>query len=459
MKKLFTVMATIALSLTATPAAMAFCGFYVAQAGAELFNNASKVVLVRDGDRTVITMANDYAGDVNQFAMVVPVPDVPEREDIQLGSTAHIDHLDKFTAPRLVEYFDSDPCSPQLERFSMGIAQPMVAGSPLADGAVRRKDLGVTIEAQYEVGEYDIQILSAKQSGGLLTFLNQSGYDVPQQARTVLADYISGGMKFFVARVNLDRVDRPADPSEATFLRPLRISMTTDKFMLPIRLGMVNAKGDQELFVYAITRKGRVESANYRNAQIPSDTELPPFTEFVFDHFYPDMFTLAKQRNHPSSVFLEYAWDLSWCDPCAANPPSREDLVRLGVFWLGQEAPVIAPPPGSTGTRVAPVLPRVIVGNGPMEAYITRLHVRYNDETFPQDLEFRVTDNRANFQGRYITRHPWQGEASCPAGVAYRQKLMLRQVQEAATLGYLTGWPMSYIQDQQKVFTGKPNGG
>ena len=41
----------------------AFCGFYVTKADTKLFNRASKVVLVRDGDRTVLTMANDFRGD------------------------------------------------------------------------------------------------------------------------------------------------------------------------------------------------------------------------------------------------------------------------------------------------------------------------------------------------------------------------------------------------------------
>src|SRR5438045_3806891 len=38
----------------------AFCGFYVAKADTTLFNKASQVVLVRNGDKTVLTMANDY---------------------------------------------------------------------------------------------------------------------------------------------------------------------------------------------------------------------------------------------------------------------------------------------------------------------------------------------------------------------------------------------------------------
>ena len=65
----------LALALLLVPrAAHAFCGFYVGKADAKLFNEASQVILVRDGDRTVISMRNDFQGDLSEFALVVPVP-------------------------------------------------------------------------------------------------------------------------------------------------------------------------------------------------------------------------------------------------------------------------------------------------------------------------------------------------------------------------------------------------
>src|ERR1700694_5533331 len=141
----------------------AFCGFYVAKADTKLFNRASQVVLVRDGDRTVLTMANDFKGNPQEFAIVIPVPTRIERDQIHVGDKALIDHLDGYSAPRLVEYFDENPCDLRLVdrmqlRASAAGPSPAVAGRSVA------KSLGVTIEAQYTVGEYDIIILSATQS-------------------------------------------------------------------------------------------------------------------------------------------------------------------------------------------------------------------------------------------------------------------------------------------------------
>jgi hypothetical protein len=152
-----------------SPAA-AFCGFYVAKADIDLFNSASKVVYMRDENRSVIMMVSDYEGSPAEFAMVVPTPSVLSENQINITTNALVDHLDAYTAPRLVEYFDENPCRPIMR-------ERMVAMSTMEDGgpASGDKSLGVTIEASYTVGEYDIQILSATQSDGLTTWLTGNG--------------------------------------------------------------------------------------------------------------------------------------------------------------------------------------------------------------------------------------------------------------------------------------------
>ena len=73
--KLFLLVFLIAPEMT-----RAFCGFYVAKADSKLFNKASQVVLARDGNRTVLTMANDYEGEAKDFDVVIPVPTPPSPE-------------------------------------------------------------------------------------------------------------------------------------------------------------------------------------------------------------------------------------------------------------------------------------------------------------------------------------------------------------------------------------------
>ncbi len=104
--------------------------------------------------------------------------------------------------------------------------------------------------------------------------------------------------------------------------------------MLPIRLGTLNADGTQELYVYTLTRKGRVETTNYRTVRLPTGMDLPVYVKDDFGRFYRDMFTQQVEREDMRAVFLEYAWDMAWCDPCAADPLSHDELRELGVFWL-----------------------------------------------------------------------------------------------------------------------------
>ncbi len=423
MRILVSIAAAIAV-LGLSSIAQAFCGFYVARADTSLFNNASQVVIVRDQDRTVLTMANDFQGDVEDFAVVIPVPSFIQREQINVADKALVDHLDAYTAPRLVEYHDPDPCL-RYERMAE-MAQDM-AGLPASVGEPKKsgRARGVTIEASYTVGEYDILILSANESNGLIAWLNDNGYRIPKGADRVVGSYLRQDMRFFVAKVNLEEQAR----SGYSYLRPLQVAYESNKFMLPIRLGTLNAKGQQELYVYTLTRTGRVETTNYRTVKLPSNAELPEFVQAEFGEFYRDMFARQTIAENGRAVFLEYAWDMAWCDPCAADPLSSDELRKLGVFWVGGPQP--------NKGRIAP--------SPAQNVFVTRLHVRYDSRHFPEDLMFQETGDRTNYQGRYIIRHPWKGEFSCDAS-AYKAQVRERQEREARTLAKLTGWDIEDIR-------------
>ena len=421
MKYIATILAAV-ITIAISSTAQAFCGFYVAKADTGLFNRASQVVLVRDGKRTVITMANDFEGNVEDFAVVVPVPTFIERGQINIGDKAVIDHLDAYTSPRLVEYFDPDPCT---VRRRLELSQDMDA-LPSSKSVMESKarSQGVTIEASYSVGEYDILILSAEESDGLIKWLHDNGYRIPRGADRVVGSYLKQDMRFFVAKVNVEKQKK----SGYTYLRPLQVAYESNRFMLPIRLGTLNAKEQQDLYVYALTRTGRVETTNYRTVKLPSNMDIPAFVKSNFAAFYRDMFARQAEVENNRGVFLEYAWDMSWCDPCAADPLSARELRNLGVFWLVED---------STMQKIAP--PQA------QNVFVTRLHVRYDREHFPEDLVFQETGDRQNFQGRYVVRHPWTGKPSCDL-TAYHEATRKRQEREAQQLASLTGWDIDEIR-------------
>jgi hypothetical protein len=416
---------TALLSQAIAGPAAAFCGFYVAKADSKLFNKSSKVVLARDGNHTAITMASDYEGEPKEFALVIPVPTFIDRKQIGVVDMKTVDHIDAYTAPRLVEYADEDPCRPVMA--VAAVPQTASVARSLPPTMLAGRYAGVTVEANYDVAEYDVSILSAKESDGLVNWLTDNGYKIPAGATAVLGSYIKQNMRFFVAKVNLDRMNLIG----AGYLRPLQVRYETPKFMLPLRLGTVNANGPQDLIVYALTRNGRVEAANYRNVKVPSGVDVPLFVKADFGSFYRAMFDRAVARENMQAVFVEYAWDLRWCDPCAAKPLANSELAELGARWIADDS--TKPYLGGFGST-----------------FVTRLHVRYDAKSFPEDITFMETKDSESFQGRYVLHQPWRGNATCAAAQAYRASLPATFAQQATNLAALTGWPRRDIEAQME---------
>ncbi|MCB9535515.1 MAG: DUF2330 domain-containing protein [Myxococcales bacterium] len=413
---------TLALALLAPSAATAFCGFFVSGADAELYNDASQVVLMRKGNRTVMSMSNTYKGPPKDFAMVVPVPTVLQKEDVKTLAPDVFDRVDQLSAPRLVEYWEQDPCyvpPPPAARFMAGA---MDDGAVMESGA--GPDLGVKVEAQFEAGEYQIVILSAKEATGLDTWLRQNKYNIPKGADKALAPYITEGMKFFVAKVNIEKVKR--DARGVVVLSPLRFSFESETLRLPVRLGLLNAQGHQDLLVYVLHPTKRFEVANYPNLFIPTNVEVLDKVRHSFGAFYVSLFDATLAKAGGKGVVTEYAWQTNGCDPCPVPPLTDGDLVTLGGDLLG----LTAKPDDAKPVPGQPFF-------GPAASWVlTRLHTRYSKESLSEDLVFReagaITGGRAewggksveqagevrqananNFQGRYIIRHPWTGEVKC----------------------------------------------
>ncbi|MBK9034582.1 MAG: DUF2330 domain-containing protein [Myxococcales bacterium] len=405
--KLRLALAAAAAALATTPTlAHAFCGFYVGGGGAELFNNATQVVLMRDGTRTVLSMQNNYQGPPSDFAMVVPVPVVLQEANVKTLPREVFAKVDQMGSPRLVEYWEADPCAPDEIMYDRSMV-PMMEMADDAPSSATGGSHGVTIEAQFTVGEYQIVILSAKDSTGLDAWLREQKYQIPKGAEPLLRPYVEAGSKFFVAKV---------DPKKVTFdhgmaqLSPLRFHYDSDEFSLPVRLGMANSSGTQDLIVNILAPSQRYQVANYGNVTIPTNLDVKPETKTQFGAFYAALFDRTVEQN-PGAVVTEYAWDASTCDPCPGPNLDGNDFMTLGADVLGTD--------------------------NYWGLVLTRLHARYAKGALTDDLVFKgaepivggrefVVDDATgkleersrpsdtnNFQGRYAIRHAWTGPITC----------------------------------------------
>ncbi len=274
------------------------------------------------------------------------------------------------------------------------------------------------VEATFSVGEYDVVILSAKDALGLDVWLKENRYKIPDGAAPLLRPYVQNNWKFFVAKVNSKKVKFVAGQA---VLSPLRFHYDSEKFELPVRLGLVNSAGSQDLIVHVIA-KGRYEVANRPNVTIPTNLDVKTSVQPKFGAFYADLVERTFTKN-PTAAITEFAWQGALpppevmseqgiygvtCDPCPPPHPIDDPLAR----YLG-----------------ADVLPGIKsdaqVAKFASEATVTRLHLRYTKESLTDDLVFKQVEpihggipgvakpeaakvNR--FQGRYVM---WKRGGMC----------------------------------------------
>lgn len=323
--------------LGSTPAsAFAFCGFYVASAEGDLQNASTHVILMRAGTQTVLSMQNDYRGPVEDFAMIVPVPAVLSEDDVRTLPSELFQRVLDLTGPRLVEYWEADPCRVEATgEGTIGLGNLGTIGHGAGgSGYGRGAEFNVRVEAQFAVGEYDIEILSAEESDGLEGWLRANEYRVPDGAAAMLRPYVESGMKFFVAKVDASRARFEGGRA---VLSPLRVNYASETFQLPVRLGMLNSGGSQDLIVNVIGQNQRYEVANYPNAFIPTNLDLSNEARDHFGALYDALFTETLEQN-PGAVITEYSWQAGSCDPCPTEALTPVELATLGGDVAGGEA-------------------------------------------------------------------------------------------------------------------------
>jgi hypothetical protein len=385
----------------------AFCGFYVAGSDASLTADATQVVLMRHGTRTILSMQNNYKGPTEDFAMVVPVPQVLKKDQVKTLPKEAFGKIDRLTAPRLVEYWEQDPCNLANHRYDEQPVRMLAEADSGSSSIFKKRKPKVKVEAKFDVGEYNVVILSATESTALDTWLRQNDYNIPDGAAPYLEPYVQSGMYFFVARVDMQKVKQT--PGGPAILSPLRFHYDNDAFFLPIRLGMINSAGKQDLLVYVLAQEQRYKVANRPNTYIPTNIEVKNGVRDNFPQFYDALFTRTLE-DKPGAVVTEYAWSSTKCDPCPGPTLNQEDFLTFG----------------------ADVLPDDLDQFGWV---VTRLHARYSADQIGEDLVFvtshpivggrevRDADGALergaaksdwnNFQGRYIIRHEWSGPVEC----------------------------------------------
>lgn len=351
--------------------AQAFCGTYIGGADAELWNRASAVAWVREGEHTTLTMANDVESNVADFALVVPVPQVLDAEMVHIVDPQLFAHLDLFSSPRLVEYSCDEVSRPPwyedcIESYPDYLSSTQAGTSPSSSSST-----GVTVITEFETGEYDIQIVTALDAAPLYDWLVANGYALAPEAEAMLAAYLGEGQYFMTAKVSLDRV-----PEGQSWLSPLQIEYDSPVMSLPLRLGTLNSPGEQELLVYAFA-DSRLGVSNLPEVAVEDECMIRELQDPKdFGPWVHEELTQAFASADGAAWMLEHSWVPYHCDPCTTGPIPDEAIRALG--WDGET----------------------------WNVYFSRLHLKYGLQDLQNDVTFYVSGVQQNDQLRYILHKP-----------------------------------------------------
>jgi hypothetical protein len=392
------------------------------------YNPASAVFILRDGTRTIMTIEAAYEGPAVELTLVVPVPTPIEREDVRTVSGSLFRRLDRATAPKVEHVYTA--CRPLRRALPMrAMGEGTGAGHSEPEPEQGPGDYGISIEDEWEVEEYDITLLSAQQSTGLLRYLRDQGLALPDRADEVLRGYMETGHRFIVAKADPSRAERIG---ERMMLSPLQIAYDSEELRIPVRLGTLNSPGEQELLLYVLSREGRFELANRPNVTAPSDVRL---RNEAAGRFAPMYAALLDEVFHqtPNAAVTEYARTIG-------KHVHMRHVWRFGFDELTQR-------PG---------------GRGEGRWTITRMRHRYGTD-LSDDLVLRpaeplrltrrwrhwqlrdATSSRYSaFHVRFVVEH---GGSRCPSDAEQARNASRWATSEAMWESSEDAWPGSFILD------------
>ena len=238
--------AAVLTGLLISPAAQA-CGGFFCDNNQPVIQNAERIAFGID-QRSGMTEAHVqifYQGPSEDFAWVVPVPDNP---DIFISSDALFNQLATQLAPTFqLNIVEEGRCT---EGVRLGFAQEMAMNAVADSGGTSTWGSTVDVVQQGQVGPYDMAVLQAQTTDGLLDWLETNGYDLPPALDPVLAPYIADKAYFLALKLQKDK--------DTGDIAPIGFRYPGDKPAVPIQLTSIAATDDMRLETYIFANERAV---------------------------------------------------------------------------------------------------------------------------------------------------------------------------------------------------------
>lgn len=323
------------------------CGGFFCDNVAPVDQAAERIVFAIDDVAEVVEVhvQISYEGDASEFAWVVPVPEEPE---LFTSVDDLFTRLSPLTMPRFNLNFETEgECRSNGGRGGI-LTADAGAESDDADFGEEAPEDGVSVVSKAVVGPYDTVVLQADGSEALLTWLQDNGYDLPDDLSPKLDPYVQGGAYFVALRLTKG--------NDAGDLVPLGMRYAGTEPQIPLQLTAVAATPDMRLQPFVLGRHRAVPENYYHVTINPLSIDW-----FQAGANYPDVITeaaniaggraFATDFSGPARAFDEAFWSPGLYDVDRIRPYT--DPLRV-VEAMQFEANV----PVSTGT--APILQRFL---------------------------------------------------------------------------------------------------
>jgi len=241
------VAATAAISL---PGVAFACGGLFCNNSQPVVQQAENILFVVDGETTQMHVRITYGGPPQEFGWLLPVP---RGVETAVSTEQVFQVLSQFAPSFQLSYERVVECEEEI--------YPSAAEGDFADAdAVGNDGRGVQVISREPVGPYDRAILDARSVDDLRAWLDENGYQVPEQVDATLRPYVDSGAAVFVAIKLL--------PGEDTGdLVPLHLSFPGNAPTIPIVPTAVATQPDLGI-VAQVLGDARAIPLNYRHVQI-----------------------------------------------------------------------------------------------------------------------------------------------------------------------------------------------
>ncbi len=210
-----------------------------------------KAIIVHEAGREDMLLQVKFAGRVEDFGWLIPVPSLPT---VERGTMQPFYELSRLT-----------------QRWEAGTKPTMGLVSKSAYN--ESEGASVKVIETKTVGAYDIAILSAREGSSLTQWLQTHDYSIPNGRTDIIDDYLRQGWYFIAVKIHLGQRgdNRPVDGAAALRtsprnptrrvvqrqlssgeLHPLLISFDTPKCVYPLRISAIGGK-PSEVSLYVLS--------------------------------------------------------------------------------------------------------------------------------------------------------------------------------------------------------------